>query len=175
MSLIVEDGTGLPTAESYISVANADAYLAGVGETAWAVYDVAEVKEPALRNATEYLGQVYRTRWQGSRSSLDQMLDWPRSGVAKRDGYGGTYEANIVPVEVQRACAKLALKAAAAKAAGSSLAPDIGRLASREKVGPLEVQYAEGGVAYTRYREVDMLLEPFLSGGGSICVLLQRQ
>lgn len=35
MSLIVEDGTGLPDAESYASVAFADAYFTARNNSAW--------------------------------------------------------------------------------------------------------------------------------------------
>jgi hypothetical protein len=38
MALIVEDGTGLANAESYVSVADATTYHANIGNTAWAVY-----------------------------------------------------------------------------------------------------------------------------------------
>jgi hypothetical protein len=51
VSLIVEDGTGLATAESYISVADADTRQAALGITNWATLSTAE-KEQALRRST---------------------------------------------------------------------------------------------------------------------------
>ena len=42
MALIVEDGTGLPNANSYVSVATADAYFAMSGQTAWTCPDTAK-------------------------------------------------------------------------------------------------------------------------------------
>ena len=35
MALVVEDGTGLPDAESYVSVADCKSYLDARGRTAW--------------------------------------------------------------------------------------------------------------------------------------------
>jgi hypothetical protein len=60
---------------------------------------------------------------------------------------------------VQRACAELALKAATA-----DLAADVGQTARRVKVGPIEKEYAPNASPVKRYRAVDLLLAPFLSG-----------
>ena len=175
MSLVVETGAGLSTAESYVSVADADAYHAARGNTTWADLDDLEQKEPALRRATDYMMQVYRTRWKGVRMQAEQALDWPRSGVYTEPfmhGAVGEYPYlvpdDIVPVEIARACAKLALKAVSA-----DLAPDLARQTKREKVGPLEVEYADGAVQYVRYRDVDGMLAPYLKST-AVCKLLER-
>jgi hypothetical protein len=175
MSLVVETGAGLSTAESYVSVADADAYHAARGNTAWADLDTLEEKEPALRRATDYMLQVYRSRWKGTRMQATQALDWPRSGVYTEPfmhGAVGEYPYLVpddeVPVEIARACAKLALKATTA-----DLAPDLPRATKREKVGPLEVEYADGAVQYARYRDVDGMLAPYLNAT-SVCKLLVR-
>ena len=66
MALIVEDGTGLETAESYASVAQADARLAALGMTNWATLTTTE-KEQALRRATVAMVQFFGGRWKGAR------------------------------------------------------------------------------------------------------------
>ena len=48
-------------------------------------------------------------------------------------------------------------------ASAGEMAPDIGRVTTREKVGPLEVEYAPGA-PYVRYRAIDNLLAPLLIG-----------
>lgn len=169
MALIVEDGTGLAGAESYISVADADTYHTARGnETTWTDLDVT-VKEQLLRKATEYMVQEYRLRWKGVRATAVQALDWPRGLVERPDyAYAGMngyttisgdfyFPSDDVPVEVERACAELALRAASAP-----LGPDIGAPVLREKVGPLEVEYAQGARQTTVYQAVDNLLTPFL-------------
>ena len=45
MTLIVEDGTGLANAESYVSVADATTYHANIGNTAWAAITSDATKE----------------------------------------------------------------------------------------------------------------------------------
>src|SRR4051794_18796289 len=117
MSLIVEDGTGLAGAESYISVVDATAYHAARGNTSWASLASDTVREQLLRKATAYMVQVYRAAWAGYRFSTTQALDWPRSYVPIPDALGGygsipAYLAwTVVPNDVKNACAELALRA----------------------------------------------------------------
>ena len=65
MAIVVEDGTGKSTAESYISVADASTYHTARGNTAWAALTTDALREAALRKATDFMRQVYRSRWQG--------------------------------------------------------------------------------------------------------------
>lgn len=157
--LIVETGSGATDSQSYASVADADAYHAARGRTLWATMSEAE-KEQALTRATDYMVEVYRKRWDGYRINSTQALDWPRYGVCK-DGFAVL--SNVVPAEVSKACMELALIAAA----GDLLAPQ-GPQVKSEKVGPLEVVYADGARQATAYPAVDRLLSPlFGAAGGS--------
>lgn len=157
MTLIVEDGTGLATAESYVSVADAGTRHTNLGNTAWTGTDA--VKEAALRRATQFMLQRYRGRWQGTRINSTQALDWPRSWVVV-DGYA--VDADIVPVDVANACADLALKALS-----ETLNADLDRAVIREKVGPLETEYSAYSPERKRYPAIDMALAPFLTGAGA--------
>jgi len=78
MSIVTEDGTGLSSAETLLSVADCDTYHLRRGNTAWAGYSVPE-KEAALRRTNDYLRQKYRIRWQGVKVKTDQGCEWPRS------------------------------------------------------------------------------------------------
>lgn len=158
MTLIVEDGTGLSNAESYASVAQADERLAALGMTTWASGTVTAEREQALRRATAFMEQQYRARWKGTRLFRAQALSWPRYG-AEADGWA--IESTIVPTDIVNACIDLAFKAAA-----GDLNPDVTRTVIREKVGPLETEYAAHGPQSTQYRSIDMALAPYLGGGG---------
>ena len=166
MALITEDGTGKADSESYMSVADADTHFASRGITLWATMLEAE-KEQALRRATDYMVEVYRTSWAGYRKTTTQALDWPRYEVPRIDapqayGYSFSpsyYDDSSVAAEVKRACAEMAFRAASGE-----LAPDIDRLAKREKVDVIEVEYADGATPYKRYRAIDNMLRPFLGG-----------
>lgn len=163
--LITEDGTGKSDAESLATVAEADTYHSARGnETAWTDLDT-DVKERHLRNATDYMGQMYRTKWKGRRASLTQALDWPRYDVQLDDVGYGRYLAyvpvNTVPKEVIQATCAMALKAASGE-----LAPDLQRQVIAETVGPLRTEWAPGSPEYVRYRAIDLLLKPLLESGG---------
>lgn len=158
MALIVEDGTGMSTAESFASVAAADTRLAALGNTNWANLTTTE-KEQALRRATAYMEQAYRLRWQGMRATSAQALSWPRSWVSV-DGYA--VAADTVPADIANACIDLAFKAAA-----GDLNADLERPVIREKVGPIETEYAAYGPERTRYPAIDMMLAPYLGRGGA--------
>jgi hypothetical protein len=157
MSLIVEDGTGLATAESYISVADATTRQAGLGNTNWALLTATEM-EQALRRATVYMEQAYRDRWAGVRLNATQALSWPRWDVWV-DCYPVAPDA--VPADIANVCADLALKAAA-----GDLNADLTREVIRKKIGPLETEYAPNSPQAVRYRAIDMALAPYLNGSG---------
>jgi hypothetical protein len=164
MALVVEDGTGLATAESFISVAAALTYLGNRGNATFETFTDAE-HESALRRATDYMEQVYRLRWAGYRTSSTQALSWPRTLVPQPDAPGGYrawpfyYATNFIPPLVQQACALLAAKVAD----GTDLSPDLGRNTSSEKVDVIEVHYEPGGRQYTKFRAVDNMLQIFMS------------
>jgi hypothetical protein len=170
MAIIVEDGTGLPNAESYISVDDADAYHDNRGNTTWGTMQTVE-KEQALRRGTDYMEQMYRSLWKGTRVTASQRLSWPRAFVLREDFYATStlipdtlngefyYPSDIVPEEVKQACAELAWRAAQGE-----LSPDLTQGIIREKVDVLEVQYDQYSPQSPRYKAIDMLLAPFLNG-----------
>jgi hypothetical protein len=86
MSLVVETGSGSATAESYISLANADLYFAAHGSPAEWTGLTDAAKESALRYAAAWMDEHYR--WLGviSYPSTPQKLDWPRAGVVDNEG-----------------------------------------------------------------------------------------
>jgi hypothetical protein len=170
MALIVEDGTGLANAESYISVADADTYHTDRSNAAWALLTTA-AKESALRDATEYIDSYYQ--FGGYRKTDTQALDWPRFECPKQDvsALALVYWLDtVLPRPLVRACAELALTASS-----QDLTPDIDRLTSREKLGPLEVEYSDAAAQYKKFRKIDLLLsELIVSSCSSSSVKLNR-
>lgn len=161
MALIVEDGTGKSDAESYASVAQADQYHVGLGNSDWSALDTTQ-KEQALRRASEYLQQVYAGRWAGYRTTDAQALDWPRSYVPREATASGTgyYPSNQIPVDLIKASAELALKSRF-----GPLLPDIDRISKREKVDVLEVEYMPNQSPVIEYPAIDRMLARLLVGG----------
>lgn len=170
MAIIVEDGTGMATAESLCSVATATTYHAARGNAAWAALASDTVREQCLRKAADYLEQVYRLRWAGVRKVSTQALSWPRYNVPMLDVViSQYYPSTSVPTIVVNACAELALKAST-----GALAPDITRLKKRVKIDVIETEYVDGTSPYTKYRAIDNMLEPFFSGSSSMNIEVVR-
>lgn len=170
MALVTEDGTGLADAESYISVADATAYHAARGNAAWTALASDTVREQALRKATDYMGQTYRDRWAGNRVSTTQALDWPRYDVPRRDlpgdSYYAYYASDAVPAEIVRACAELALRAAA-----GDLVEDEDQRISAVSAGSVSVTFQQGSSPRKQYPAIDGLLRPLLKSGGGIALV----
>ncbi|QYG08056.1 DnaT-like ssDNA-binding protein [Janthinobacterium sp. PAMC25594] len=162
--LTIENGAGLPDAESYASIAAADVRCASLGMTAWAALAEAD-KEIALRKAMIFMS-TYRTRWAGRRVYQHQALDWPRYNVAV-DGF--TVPSTIVPAEVVNACIDLAVRAGS----GEDLLPDLdtgSNAIKKDKTGPLETEYFQNTTdARERFVAVDAILAPYFgaAGGGN--------
>lgn len=173
MALIVETGQGGVDSETYNSVATADDYFTKRNNTEWLALPV-EAKEAALRKASDYILQTYRQKWEGLRTTADQALDWPRTYV-ERDPSNDTslldrsipstsqlyYDFNFIPKEIRYAEAELAFL---------SLTEDLliasERLATKERVGDLEVTYDRGAQDKRRFPMVDGYLKPFLKAMG---------
>lgn len=167
MALVTENGSGLADAESFISVADATAYHAARGNAAWAALASDTIREQALRKATDYMTQMYRERWAGYRVSTTQALDWPRYEVPRRDlpgnAYYAYYPSDAVPAEVARACAELALRAAA-----GTLLEDEDQRISAVSAGSVSVTFQPGSSPRKTYPAIDGLLRPVLKAGGGI-------
>ncbi len=148
MALVVETGAGLEDAESYISVAQLDAYAASRG---WDLSDKSEgEKEIALRAATQWIDSW--KRFKAMRLNAAQALEFPRTGLADWSGY----DVVGVPKRVKDATAELAYRSAT----GIVLAPDHGRdtFVTKEQVGPLSVSYSDNAPQSTVFSLVERLI-----------------
>ena len=163
MAFVVEDGTGLANANSYMAVADADTYHTDhSASTTWSGASTAN-KEKALRLATQYLDAKYEMRWVGTRHSLAQALEWPRSYVVLYDTY--SISTLTIPQNLKDACAELALK----QLTDTDLMPDLTNpgSVSSETVSAGSVStsttYVGGGQSQLkRYRLVEMLLKQII-------------
>lgn len=160
MAFIVETGTGVPGANSYASIAEADSYHSEMGNLDWENYDTAE-KQTRLIRGSRYLDGTYS--FPGTRSTIDQGLQWPRWGAIDQSGWILTG----VPENVIKATCEAGLYSK------DELYPVQGRETSSESVGPVSVSYASGGTLKTSFGTIDLLLTPLgigKSGGGQVKV-----
>lgn len=152
MALIVEDGTGLSTAESYISVTDADTYVAAfIG--ADDVYDVATTgeKEIAARQATKYIDGAYA--WKGDIYDADQALEWPRQNVCNDRGI---LPVSPLPVALEQATAEVIFLIVTGVTITENV--DRSKQTKREKVDVIEVEYESGASQQPSFPNVNRLL-----------------
>lgn len=96
---------GGANADSYCTVAEADAYQAThLYASVWTTATTAN-KEKALKWATRLLDE--QVDWEGSVSTLGQALRWPRSEVTDRDGRAW-FNNTTIPTFLKNATAELA-------------------------------------------------------------------
>lgn len=164
MTLTVEDGTIVTGADSYCTIAYANAYHYARGNAlTWSDYDDVDL-ERALRKATDYMLQKYGNRWMGYRKSSSQSLDWPRTYVPLNDLVALEYVSDsIVPNEVKNACAALAFRALT-----DNLLDDEEQVVIREKVDVIETEYSPHSTQRKSYPEIDLMLRKYLIAGDGL-------
>lgn len=111
IALVVETGSGVSGANTYISAADADLYQTNRGRSSWALLEP-DAKAIALIKATEAIDAQYP--WIGLKMTRAQGLQWPRhEGV---DSFGESvllidrdgFDIDAVPQAVVNACAEAA-------------------------------------------------------------------
>ena len=156
MALIVEDGTGLPTANAFISYTGASTYHSDRGNIAWA--QASEAKgNAAILYATEYINSTFQ--WRGtSIVEDDQALNLPTKG-----GYDDQGREIIgLPVQVPRATAELALVHLEEKL-NETLGP---RVIEQEVVGAVKRRFSDRSANEgVRYPFLAVMLKGLHSGG----------
>lgn len=132
-AVVVEDGTGIAGANSVVSEAEYIQYAANRGVTV-AAGDAAKIQ---LYSAMTYL-ETFRGQYVGTIVDPLQSLSWPRTDVVIA---GYEFPDNTIPAQLKNAQMQLALYAAS----GIDLNPAVsGSMVIREKVGPIETDYAQG-------------------------------
>lgn len=167
MALTVTPGS--EDADSYATVAAADAYHSDLGAAAWTGTDA--VKEAALRRATAWIDGRYRARFPGVRTyARAQALEWPRVGAD--DAEGTPIPSDEIPDEVVAATCEAALRELVS---AGSLSPDVtsSDAVKRAKAGPVEVEFASPAVTAAMARPTltvveDLLGRLFRIGGGVV-------
>lgn len=168
VTIVVEDGTGVANANSYQTVAQARAYALQRGIALSADDDVVGAQ---LVNATDYLESL-ECQYQGKRTdcTTPQALAWPRKCV---ELCCVAFPKDQIPKNLIAAQATLVI----AQHSGVNLFPNIGPsdYVIREKVGPLETEYADptkAGIT-TRLTGVDALLAPLFGSCGEVSTTLR--
>ncbi len=177
MAFLVEDGTGLPLANAYVSTAAFKAYHKDRSNSLGTAGS-SEIKD-AIIKATDYMDRRFKNRFIGRRKDQDrsstattgaQRLEWPRENA--RLPAGVLLDAESVPIEVEEACFEYAFRALTITLAPDPTVDDRNQavVLSKVKVGPIEeeTEYATGGqqFQFRTYPEVDAILRGLVIPSG---------
>ena len=151
-TLIVEDGTIVAGANTFVDVATVLTYATDHGNTTWSLSTV-DAQNAAILNAMIYLEAK---PFKGYPSTSDQSLVWPRGGVSV---FGWDISSDKIPSRLISAQCELAIKSLS-----GSLSPDLKRGGGikRQKVDVIETEYFDGASATTTYQVIDQLLAQLL-------------
>lgn len=156
-TFLVENGSGLSAATSYVSVSEADDIIAVNihADLSWDALDDSD-KEKLLSWASRYLDT--QTRWFGEKVVATSALRWPRSNVVDRDGI--LLSSTAIPAQLKIATAEMARYLIAED---RTVERDQDAL-KRIKADVVELEFMEG----YRLPSVPTHLQYLLNGLGSI-------
>lgn len=135
MALVIENGSIVPGANTYISVDELRDFATDRGVTL--PTEDSEL-EPMIILAADFINS-YEPDFRGKRMEFDQPMAWPRQEVKI---YGTDFPNNAIPSQLKSAQSQAAILVVT----GVDLMPNItGYAVRREKVDVIEVEYATGG------------------------------
>lgn len=159
MALVVEDGTGLDNAESYVAVAFVDDYAAKFGKPDWDKLSLTE-QEIHCRRATQFVDNVYLNDYAPLVST--QRLAIPSSSMYVR----GT-KISGVPIQVKEAVAELAILSLTLDL--MTVQADRQPIQRTVKVGDVSESETFANEHYKKiFHPVEMLLRPLDAGISNI-------
>lgn len=172
MAFIVETGSGVAGATSYVSEAEAETIATDLGVQAFIDLSDTGAKQRALMQASRFLNLNYRWPVGAGPLTTTQGMGWPRAEV---------YDPNTgllvqgVPQAVKEAVVILAGKIAAGVSLFADVAAGGTQQVKREKVNGIEVEYFQGNGAASPvfFGEVTQLMASVWAtaygvGGGGI-------
>jgi len=134
MALIVEDGSGVESANTYVATADIDTYCSDLGLTAWAAGTTPE-KEAANLRAMQYIESL---SYKGIKSNSDYSLKFPRYDIWTEDGY--LIDSDEIPNDLKKAVCRAAYEEIVSL---GILQSNLTRsdFTKREKVSSIEMEY----------------------------------
>lgn len=161
MSIVVENGTGLPGANSYVSLEEAAEYFAWLGNDEYDAED-----ETVLARASQAVDMAYGAKYRSTRLKVDQGLLFPR--VAFKDAEG--FERTGIPSELKKAVFEAAFQLQ--QGVEVIATPDREGLVTKNtlKVGSLEItkEYADAQTSTNKNVKLDALLSTLLKPSAGI-------
>lgn len=160
MALVVEDGTGVATANAYDDISNFLLYWLD-RNIDYSDFD-AEVISAAIIDATGFIEGAYLGQWKGYVKTAEQALAWPRTDVVSVEGS----PIAEMPTKLKRAMYELAAKSLNGTVLWPQPSRDPNLKREKKQVGPMikEIEYDTGARLTTKpsYPAVEALLRDLL-------------
>lgn len=164
MPFVFDSTCGSATANSFVSVTDADYYFEGSAYYgSWPTTSFGAdltTKQKALVSATRLLNSL---EWDGLRTTYTQSLQWPRVNLIDRDGNG--VATDIIPQDIKDATCELASSLLGANP--DDLVDDGLRQFKRVKIGTLEIETADMAPRYEMPDRVMSLVFRYLTFAGN--------
>lgn len=156
MAITLETGSGLPDADSLVTLGEVRSYASSRGLT---VPGDDAALEILMRKASDYLGTL-EARFAGQRSVAGQALPFPRKGLYL---HNVLVAEDFIPLPLKRAVCQLV----ADLVENDPLAVGEGREVLTQTVGPISTTYAQTGKAAVLpvLTKVEAMLKPFFFTG----------
>ena len=151
MAIIVENGSIVANANSYVSAADLTAYATARGITLTADEDILLIK------AMDYIESL---NYQGIKKTIDQPLQWPRAYVWLDSYY---FPTDQIPSQLKNGQMQTAIAIDQGNDPLDVVAPQV----KREKVDVIEIEYMDGTNAVNIVKAINAMLYKLLVGGGS--------
>jgi hypothetical protein len=175
MTIIVETGAIVASANAYASLADLDVYHEDRGNTIWTAASD-EAKESAMLRATAGLESKYRGRWFGVKAdhnavTAPQFLAWPRRDdiddsrangftsatmTALKDGDGIEYAVTAVPALIIQAYKEVCLIEVTQPFVSIQLSRDD--MLKYQRVDVIEQEWLRNAPAVVQFPHIDALL-----------------
>lgn len=159
MALTVEDGSIVAGADSYVTLAEYQAYAALYG---WTLAGTDAADEVNLRIARRYLDNAYS--WKGAKVQVDQPLAWPRYMGDYVDGF--IVPSDEIPDPIKNAQMEMAyLVQNGADPYATITGGTVKRKKEKVDVIEEETEYFEGsGLDRDSYPLIDQMVGAYVSG-----------
>ena len=162
IALVVENGTGLPDANSYCDLDFAIEYCTMKGYTDWLKLSENQQKIFIIRG-TEFVDNFYT--WKGIRHKQSQSMAFPRDDIYDDD----RYPVDGIPDKLKKACIEAAFLNASSSANTLFSTKDENGKVKKQKVDTLEVEYFNAeqsglSAADVDYKTIYDILNKLLKG-----------
>jgi hypothetical protein len=159
--LVVETGSIVAGANTYVSLSEVNSYHSVRGNSAWAALASDTIRENCILRAMDYIEKVYHGLWKGYLVNMDQPLAWPRAFAKRADSTGYAeqyYSQTVIPPVLKSAVCELSLISST-----EDLVSNEEKRTIREKIDVVEVEYAPSATSQTNWKTATLWLNPLLN------------